>query len=152
MDSHRGAPSGRPKLGSYEVLEQLGAGGMGVVLRGRSADGRTVAIKVIKKGAPREALARFDRERRLQSGLDEAAGFVPLLDSGESEKGPWFVMPLLEGGTLRDRLAKGPLRPAEARALGVRLGRAIGRAHALGIVHRDLKPENILFDGAGQAF
>ncbi len=138
-------------LGRYDVLGTLGQGGMGVVLRGRAPDGSTVAIKVLKERSKREAFVRFDRERRLLAELDQA-GFVPLLDAGESEQGPYIVMPLLEGGTLRSRLDQGPLSVEDAVALATRLARALGRAHALGIVHRDVKPENVLFDAAGAPF
>src|SRR5205823_1550498 len=79
-----------------------------------------------------------------------SSGFVPLLDVGTTESGPFLVMPLLRGGTLRDRLGRGPLEAAEAVALGRALAGALGRAHALGVVHRDLKPENILFDEDGR--
>src|SRR5581483_12298266 len=80
-----------------------------------------------------------------------AEGFVPLLDAGDSPHGPWLVMPYVPGGTLRQRLARGPLSVAETVALGVELGRALGRAAAMGVVHRDLKPENVLFDAAGRS-
>ncbi|MEZ0230779.1 MAG: bifunctional serine/threonine-protein kinase/formylglycine-generating enzyme family protein [Planctomycetota bacterium] len=141
------------KLSGYEVLGPIGEGGMGVVLRAKNADGKTVAIKVIKRGAPKAAVARFQRERRLLEELDEKAGFVPLIDSGETSEGPWFAMPYFAGGTLRDRLRqKGPYSPDGARDFGVRVARAIGRAHARGIVHRDLKPENVLLDEQGLPF
>src|SRR6185295_9166594 len=72
------------------------------------------------------------------------------VDLGESPAGPFLVMPLVEGGTLRDRLGRGPMKVEAAVALVATLARAVGRAHALGIVHRDLKPENVLFDGRGR--
>src|SRR5437870_2361824 len=92
-------------VGVYEVQEQIGEGGMGVVFRARSPDGRDVAIKVLR-ARPGTATARFDRERRLLATLGEEDGFVPLLDVGESQQGPYLVMPFLGGGTLRRRLAK----------------------------------------------
>jgi formylglycine-generating enzyme required for sulfatase activity len=138
------------KLGAYEVEDEIGRGGMGVVLRGRSPDGRVVALKILNTLAPREALDRFARERRLLSAFSEAEGFVPLLDAGDSPKGPFVAMPFVPGGTLRAKLERGPLPVAGALALGVELARAIGRAHARGVVHRDLKPENILFTGEGR--
>ncbi len=133
-------------IGRYEVLGEVGRGGMGVVLRGRSPDGREVAIKVLAPGK-HETYARFQRERRLLSALGESHGFVPCLDQGETPTGPFLVMPFLDGGTLRDRMRDGPMDIEETVALGVELGTAIGRAHERGIVHRDLKPENILFKG-----
>src|SRR5438034_1054740 len=97
----------RVRLGSYDILEEIGRGGMGTVHRARASDGTFVAIKVIHSGA-RTALDRFERERRLLGQLGAEAGFVPLLDSGEGPRGPWIAMPFLRGGTLRDRLARGP--------------------------------------------
>ncbi|MGE0710644.1 MAG: protein kinase [Planctomycetota bacterium] len=138
------------RVGPYELLDQLGAGGAGAVFRGRAPDGRQVAIKLLHRLTP-ERLARFERERQVLVRLGHEAGFVPLLDAGMSERGPYVVMPLLTGGTLGQRLRRGPL-PLEA---GLRLARdiagALARAHPSGLVHRDLKPENVLFDGEGRA-
>ncbi|MBI3726358.1 SUMF1/EgtB/PvdO family nonheme iron enzyme [bacterium] len=146
------------KLGPYEALEEVGRGGMGVVLRGRSPEGRDVAIKVLHRRG-NDALVRFERERRLLASLGDEGGFVPLLDFGDTARGPYIVMPFLTGGTLRDRLTAEPLSSSgdvgprlsveETIELGRSLASALGRAHARGIVHRDLKPENILFDGKG---
>jgi hypothetical protein len=122
---------------------------MGVVYRARSPEGE-VALKVLLKPDAREALARFERERRLLASLAEEGGFVPLLDAGDSPHGPFYVMPLLQGGTLRARLVDGARLPVEETvALGVELSRALARAHEKGIVHRDLKPENVLFTQSG---
>ncbi|HZV01322.1 MAG TPA: serine/threonine-protein kinase, partial [Planctomycetota bacterium] len=123
---------------------------MGVVLRGRGPDGRVVALKCLLNVNKKDAAARFERERRLLASLGEEQGFVPLLDFGDSPRGPWFSMPFLEGGTLRQKLVMGRLGIDDTVALGVKLARALGRAHAVGIVHRDLKPENVLFDAAGR--
>jgi tetratricopeptide (TPR) repeat protein len=123
---------------------------MGVVLKGKAPDGRSVAIKVLTDAESGSALARFDRERRLLATLTEAGGFVPLLDAGTSRGGPYVVMPFLSGGTLRSRLDKGKLWLEESIELVSALATTMGRAHALGIVHRDLKPENVLFDEAGR--
>ena len=136
------------RIGGYETLDEVGRGGAGEVYRARSPDGRIVALKRIKRvdGPARE---RFGREVRLLALLGEEEGFVPLLDSGEEAGELYLVMPFLEGGTLRLRLAGGALPVAATRALGIALARALGRAHARGIVHRDLKPENILFAREG---
>src|SRR5262245_22106681 len=101
------------KIGPYEVLAELGRGGMGTVLRVRAPDGRQAALKLLTTKDP-EAFARFERERRLLASLGEEEGFVRLLDAGMSDGGseskaaserrPWFVMPLVPGGTLRRRL------------------------------------------------
>jgi serine/threonine-protein kinase len=133
------------KLGDYEVEGEIGRGGMGVVLRARAPDGRTVAIKVLSSTGARHSVERFQRERRLLGSLGEEQGFVPLLDSGDSPRGPFLVMPFVGGGTLRDRIERGPLPEADVLAIGRAVATAMGRAHALGIVHRDLKPENVLF-------
>ncbi len=136
------------RAGKYELLSEIGRGGMGVVYRGRSPEGRAVAVKVMM--APdREAVAAFERERRLLWSLTQADGFVPVLDAGEDGGSRWLVMPLLEGGTLRDRL-RGAFPPDEAVALVRRLAESLGRAHERGIVHRDLKPENVLFTREGE--
>jgi WD40 repeat protein/serine/threonine protein kinase len=138
-------------LGSYIIIDELGRGGMGVVYRARARDGRTVAVKVLPAFIARgDSLDRFGREVRLLGSLGEDQGFVPLLDSGSSPTGPFFVMPLIEGGTLRNRIEAGPLTVADAVALGIALGRTLGVAHRAGIVHRDLKPENILYTKEGR--
>ena len=134
------------QIGPYEVLGEIGRGGTGTVYRVRGPGGGEAALKLLSQADP-AAFARFDRERRLLASLGEAEGFVGLLDAGSSAGGAWLVMPLVGGGTLRDRLEKGPLGVAETRALGVQLARALGAAHARGVVHRDVKPENILFTG-----
>src|SRR5689334_7433290 len=105
------------QLGRYAVLATIGQGGMGTVLRGRSPEGREVAIKLLLRQSE-DGLARFERERRLQGALGEEDGFVPLLDFGTAREGPYLVMPLLEGGTLRERLQKGPLPLEDAIELG----------------------------------
>src|SRR3954470_19640440 len=89
-----GAPM---KLGAYEVIEEIGRGGFGLVFRARAPDGTEVAVKVLRQ-ATTERTARFEREARLLRELGE--GFVPLLDTGESAEGAFLVMPYLKGGTL----------------------------------------------------
>jgi hypothetical protein len=139
------------RLGPYALLGEVGRGGMGVVHRARSPEHGDVVVKLLTKAGSADAVARFERERRLLATLGEAEGFVPLLDAGTAPQGPYLVMPFVTGGTLRDRLRRGPLAIADALAVGRSLAGAIGRAHALGIVHRDLKPENVLFTGGGRA-
>src|SRR5271156_2050882 len=115
---------------------------MGVVYRARSASGEEVAIKALTR-VDSAKLARFERERRLLGTFTARDGFVPLLEAGTTNDGPYLVMALLPGGTLRDRLERGPLSIEETLTLG--------RAHARGIVHRDVKPENVLFTADGRA-
>ena len=136
-------------LGRYEVMEKIGKGGMGVVYRARAPGGKDVAIKVLQV-KNREAIERFDRERRLQGAFTEREGFVPLLDSGVSPEGPYIVMPFLTGGTLRERFKRGAMSVEDSLALGLALARSLGHAHEKGIVHRDLKPDNVLFTGDGR--
>src|SRR5581483_4732766 len=135
-------------LGGYEIQGALGKGGAGADYRAWGQRGE-VAIKALHR-LEHETLARFEREARIQEQLGADAGFVPLIEVGRAPSGPYLVMPLLRGGTLRDRLRGGALGVEETVALGRRLAKALGRAHELGVVHRDLKPENVLFgdDGA----
>jgi serine/threonine-protein kinase len=139
------------RLGHYEVQGELGRGGMGTVYRAQGPDGAVVAVKLLARTAGGgAAVARFERERRLHLELGLTQGFVPFLEAGDAREGPFLVMPLVPGGTLRDRLHRGPLAPGETIALGRAIASALGRAHALGIVHRDVKPENILFTAEGE--
>ncbi len=136
------------RVGPYDLLSELGRGAMGVVYRVRSATGEEVALKLLAR-SDSTAFDRFDRERRLLGSFTARDGFVPLLDAGVAREGAFLVMPLVAGGTLRDRLRRGPLGVEATIALGLSLAHALGRAHEKGIVHRDLKPENILFSKEG---
>ncbi len=138
------------RIGPYAVLGEIARGGSGLVLRGRAPDGSDVAIKLLLDPAKNAAVERFGRERVLLEELAAEGGFVQLLDSGQTPRGPWLAMPFVGGGTLRDRLARGRLPCEQALAVVRALARAIGRAHARGIVHRDLKPENVLFTDEGE--
>jgi tetratricopeptide (TPR) repeat protein len=139
---------GPMRIGPYEVVSTLGQGGMGVVYAARSTEGRSVAVKVLRKNEG-EVVARFERERRLLASFGEAEGFVPLLDAGTTPEGPYLVMPLVPGGTLRKKLEAGPLGIEETVELGRSLAAALGAAHARGVVHRDMKPENVLLTAQG---
>jgi serine/threonine protein kinase len=139
-------PSGT-KLGPYEILAPIGAGGMGEVYRALDSRlGRTVAVKVLLGHAAAEPdrLRRFEQEARTLAALNHA-NILAVLDIGTAEDGtPYLVSEFLEGETLRDKLAAGPVpvRKAIEYALGIAKGLAAG--HSKGIVHRDLKPENVL--------
>ena len=137
------------RIGPYEVKGELGRGGMGVVFEARSPEGAGVAIKVLLGVADAEAVASFEREKRLLWTLGVAEGFVPILDAGVENGRPYLVMPLLTGGTLRARFAKGRMTLRDSVSLAIQLAQAVGRAHERGIVHRDLKPENVIFTADG---
>ena len=136
------------QAGPYQLGELLGRGAGGEVFRARGPEGTVVAVKRLRA---REALRRFPRERLIQAELGREGGFVPIIDAGEDASGAWIAMPLLSGGTLRERLRTGFMSVEDIRELSLALADALGRAHARGFLHRDLKPENVLFDGEGQA-
>src|SRR5581483_6498458 len=101
---------------------------MGAVYRATSPRGQVVAVKVLQQLSP-DLRTRFSREERLMGSLGTVDGFVPFVDSGDSEAGPFVVMLFILGGTLRDRLRRGPLAVRETVELGARLATALGRAH-----------------------
>ena len=139
------------RIGPYLVHEEIGRGAAGQVFRAQGPDGREVALKLLIVRPAPETLARFERERDLLASLSSEAGFVPLLDAGSSPHGPYVVMPLLRGGSLRERfLRQGRLPLAAALDLGEALASALAAAHARGIVHRDLKPQNVLYEQDGR--
>jgi tetratricopeptide (TPR) repeat protein len=137
------------KIGPYDVLSELGRGGMSMVFRVRTPRGDEAALKVLTR-VDQDAFARFERERRLLASVGTDQGFVGLLDAGRSPEGVWLVMPLVPGGTLRARLAAGPLGVEETVGIGVALATSLGAAHERGIVHRDVKPENVIFTASGR--
>src|SRR5258708_6876496 len=131
------------RLGPYEVLSALGAGGMGEVYKARDARlNRTVAIKVLphELTASPEARERFRREARAVAALQHPY-ICTIFDVGETAGGEEFlVMELLDGETLHHRLARGALELAAVVDIGLALADALDAAHAAGIVHRDIKP------------
>ena len=139
------------RLGAYEIVALIGAGGMGEVYRARDTRlDRTVAIKILPQqfaGDP-ELRSRFDREARAISSL-EHPHICGLYDVGEHEGSTFLVMPHLDGETLEARLTKGPLPPAEALRIAIDLCDALDKAHRAGIVHRDLKPANVMLTKSG---
>ncbi|MFO0948609.1 MAG: serine/threonine-protein kinase [Planctomycetota bacterium] len=139
-------------MADYELLEEIGRGGMGVVYRARQMSlGRTVAIKMILRGefASKVDLARFRGEAESAARL-EHPNVVPVHEVGEWDGQPYFSMKLVNGTTLARRLETGPLPAREAASLLIPICQAIGEAHRRGILHRDLKPSNILIDADGR--
>ena len=139
------------RFGPYEVLDLLGAGGMGEVYRARDTRlKRDVAIKVLPDGVATdpERLARFHREAELLASLNHpniAAIYGLEESSGGSVDPPIkaLVLELIEGDTLADRLARGPMRFSDAMAIARQIVEALDAAHGKGVIHRDLKPANI---------
>ena len=134
-------------VGDYELIEELGRGGMGVVFRARQISlGREVAIKMILRGrlASEADLQRFLAEASATAKL-EHPNIVPVYEAGDIEGRPFFSMQLVEGETLADRVAtKGPLHQREAASIVASIAHAIGFAHDRGVLHRDLKPSNLM--------
>jgi serine/threonine protein kinase len=145
-------PSNQPrKLGRYEVLEEVGHGGMGVVYRAwDSALHREIALKTIRAGlfADAEQVERFRREAQAAAQLDHP-NILRILDVGEQDGQDYYTMAFAEGGSLGERAA-GFREPAAAAQLIEKLARAVDYAHGKGIVHRDLKPANVLLDERGE--
>jgi predicted Ser/Thr protein kinase len=138
-------------VGDYELIEEIGRGGMGVVFRARQISlNRTVAVKMILRGrlASNADLERFLAEALATARL-EHKHIVPVYDVGDIEGRPFFSMQFIEGQTLADRVASGPLPQREAAELVAAIARAIGFAHEHGVLHRDLKPSNILISEDG---
>ncbi|HET6463244.1 MAG TPA: protein kinase [Candidatus Krumholzibacteria bacterium] len=139
------------KLGPYEILSPLGAGGMGEVYRARDTRlGRDVAIKVLPQhlSSNPEVRARFEREAKTVSSLNHPH-ICTLFDVGRDGNTDYLVMELIEGETLATRLAKGALPLADTLRIGGEIADALDRAHRAGIVHRDLKPGNIMLTRSG---
>src|SRR5438552_126024 len=133
------------KLGPYEIVAPLGAGGMGEVYRARDTRlGREVAIKVLPESFSKDPdrLRRFEQEARAASQLNHP-NIVTVHDFGTYEDAPYAVQELLEGETLRERLRTGALPASKAVEYGIQVARGLAAAHEKGIVHRDLKPENL---------
>ena len=134
------------RLGPYEVLSPIGAGGMGEVYRARDTRlGREVAIKVLPEAlaCDSERLSRFEHEARAASSLNHPS-IVTIYEVGRADSVSYISMELVEGKTLRDLLAEGPLPTKRLLAVAMQTADALAKAHEAGIVHRDLKPENLM--------
>src|SRR5262245_44958638 len=142
-DGQRRPPGPVPQLpypfAGYELVEELGRGGMGVVYKARDRRlNRTVALKVILRGedATAEQLNRFRAEARAAGQLDHP-NLVPVFDAGEADGLPYFVMKYVDGSTLSQLLTAGPLPPRDAARLLIPICRAVAFAHEKGFLHRD---------------
>ena len=148
-------PAGSPMLmdfGDYELLEQIGRGGQGVVFRARQKSlNRTVALKVIDLGqwASKAHLKRFRLEAEAAARL-EHPGIVPIHDVGERDGSCYFSMKFVEGGQLDEVVRREPMPIRRAVELIAKVARTVHYAHEHGILHRDIKPGNILLDAKGE--
>jgi serine/threonine protein kinase/Flp pilus assembly protein TadD len=143
-DVDRSVFSGR-RLGAYQILRPIGAGGMGEVYRARDTKlGREVAIKILPRGFTKdpERLRRFEREARVLASLNHP-NIAAIYGAEDIEGIPALVLELVEGPTLADRLANGPIPLSDALPIARQIADALDAAHDKGIVHRDLKPANI---------
>ncbi len=141
------------KLGTYEILAQLGAGGMGEVYQARDAKlGRDVAIKVLPTVFLHNAdrLSRFQREARMLAALNHP-NIATIYGLEQADGIQFLVMELVVGQTLAARLSAGPLRMKDVIDIGIQVADALDGAHAQGIIHRDIKPGNIVVTKKGQA-
>src|SRR5450759_5022283 len=139
------------RLGPYEILASVGAGGMGEVYKARDTRlDRTVAIKVLPShlSSNPEIRQRFDREARTISSLSHPH-ICALHDVGHQDGIDYLVMEFLEGETLTDRLSRGALPAEQVLRYGIEIADALDKAHRQGIVHRDLKPGNIMLTKSG---
>jgi serine/threonine-protein kinase len=141
-------------FGPYELVREIGRGGMGVVYEARQKGlDRSVAVKMILAGhlASPELVRRFQAEAKAAARLRHA-NIVPIHDVGQLHGQDFFVMEYIEGQSLAQRIARGPVDVTTAVRLTATVARAVEHLHRQGIIHRDLKPSNILLDAAGQPY
>ncbi len=140
------------QFGEYELLEEIGRGGMGIVYRAvQQSLQRVVAVKMLLRRdlASQADLSRFRSEAEAAAQLDHP-GIVSIFEVGEHQGHPFYSMRYIEGTTLSKRLQVGPIPPREGAQILLRVAEAVQAAHARGVLHRDLKPSNILIDLAGE--
>ncbi len=138
------------RIGPYEILGEIGAGGMACVYRARDPElRRDVALKVLEPGSPPDLRARFVREGRTGARLHHP-GIVAVHAAGEADGHAYIVQELIEGRSLADALASEPLPPPRAARLVEKVAQALAYAHGEGVIHRDVKPGNILLDAEGE--
>ena len=147
-----GSPEMPDELGDYQLMEEIGCGGQGVVYRARQKSlNRIVALKVIGLGrwATKAHIKRFRFEAETAASLDHPC-IVPIHEIGESDGSCYFSMKLVEGRRLDEVIKYDPLSPRRAVELIIKLARTVHYAHQRGILHRDIKPGNILIDADGE--
>ena len=140
------------KLGPYEIISPIGAGGMGEVYKAKDTRlDRMVAIKVLPEDFAKnpDALARFEREAKAVAALNHT-NITGIFDIGRLDDTAYAVMELLEGETLRDRLQQGPLTPRKTIELAIQMAHGLAAAHDKGVIHRDLKPDNLWITTEGR--
>src|SRR5512139_2712542 len=140
------------RLGNFEIVAQVGAGGMGEVYNARDLKlDRFVAVKVLPAtlSENRDLLTRFEREARAVAALNHP-NVMGIYDFAKEGEHSFLVVELLEGESLRDRLRSGSLPPKKAVELALQMAEGLAAAHARGIVHRDVKPENIFLNRDGR--
>jgi eukaryotic-like serine/threonine-protein kinase len=145
-------PTPGERFGPYDILDVLGAGGMGVVFRARDTRlGREVAIKTLPPASAADPtrLQRFEAEARAASALNHP-NVLAVFDVGREGETPYLVTELLQGETLRERLATGPLPVRKTIELAMQVAQGLAAVHEKGIVHRDLKPDNLFVTRDGQ--
>jgi predicted ATPase/serine/threonine protein kinase len=141
------------RFGSYEILQRLGAGGMGEVYRAKDTRlGREVAIKILllDRCSQPEALSRFEQEARSACALNHP-NIVTIYELGHVNGTHYIAMELVDGETVRALLASGPIPFRKSVAIAAQIADALAKAHEIGIIHRDLKPENLMVSGDGTA-
>jgi serine/threonine protein kinase len=141
-------------LGKYEIVRQLGKGGMATVYLGRQTSiGRTVAIKVMPRHFMHDDtfMQRFEREVKVIAELQHPR-VLPVFDYGQIEGRPYIVMAYMAGGTLTDRIEQGPMPLEEIERLVTQMAEGLDHAHRKGVIHRDFKPSNVLLDEHGNVY
>ncbi len=139
------------RLGNYEILSELGSGGMGEVYKARELElGREIAIKILREETAKDAerLRRFDQEARAASALNHP-NIVTIYEIGNHDGTPYIAMEYVKGVTLREMLRDGPLGIDKLIRYATQMAEGLSKAHQAGIVHRDLKPENAIISEDG---
>jgi eukaryotic-like serine/threonine-protein kinase len=137
------------RIGRYRIVARIGTGAAGEVFHALDPAGHAVAVKVLRRRVRRGD--RYRREVEVLERISEREGVVALLEAGSCSRGPYIVLELAEGGSLRSRLQRqGRLSWQDAASLVHQVAGSLGVLHRDGIIHRDLKPENILLQGDGR--